>query len=472
MRNFLKTTICIFSLLATGTAIAAPGQFVTQWANVRSTGVLHPLDNWQDVASIAADPNGAPDIRMLQGELWITLNRSEIGMLGLSSENMSNVLRQFAGPTVQVLAHYSQDIAELRIHMVRVERRPDGRVYVSVGDFTPHHGEFYRAYRHFLTPGERAAGRAGYNPFSSFRGDPTDPVFHRIAPDAALVAIGHAMRLNRAPTAWLASSAVRTEVKQKKSGNIFRKKVKTTVNGYAKPQWSFIGPAEMLPEGGDGTLAKICVDPGLIAIRPSDGKPTCDAPEHFAFAGIVASQWSGGNLPEGEDLIYHWSKTERSWTVLAYALFTWPIGGIFSAGAYGLANTVFHSGGSLTQAQDGFGGATGDGILNVLPADSDQVQGIRDGLKAHHVDPSFDAGLTATQQFYRGACPASSTSAQCAAAGLDPGMMFRPDSYSEANSTIELRNRYKACLQAGFAGDALQQCAAPQRTGVFSAPRN
>ena len=202
--------------------------------------------------------------------------------------------------------------------MVRLERRPNGRIYVSTADFTPHHGEFYRAYQNFTTRTEKANGNPGWNPFRIFRGEDSDPVFYNIGEDGALVAIGHAMRLNRASTAWMAVAVPRIETRTETSGNIFNRRVTNIFEGFAKPGWYFIAPKQLvaLPAPISG---QICVDPSLL-VTSDRGTLTCDFPEHFAYAGVVASEWTGGNLPVSEDLLYHWEDTRRSWTVLSNAL--------------------------------------------------------------------------------------------------------------------------------------------------------
>ena len=465
IRILTKIALIVFAAVVSFTqALAAPGDFVSTWATRQLGGatVRFPLGNWMDIANILEQRNGPPQVQMLQGERWIVLNRSEIGMLGLSSAQMSNTIKDLAGPRVQIFAHYSKESAQLRIHMVRLERRPNGRIYVSTADFTPHHGEFYRAYQNYTTRTEKATGGPGWNPFRIFRGDDSDPVFYNIGEDAALVAIGHAMRLNRAPTAWLAWAEGRFDVWTETSGNIFSRRTTTHVDAYAKPRWYFVAPLPMSP--APGRIAQICVDSSLLITR-SDGTVTCDFPEHFAYSGVVASEWTGGNLPTAEQLIYSWSDTRRSFTVLTFSLVA-PLLGL-DTGAYGLASTVFRTGGSLTQAQDGFIGPTGPGTLIPTVPTTEQEAGARQGVLDAHVSPDLNVGLNATQTMYRGTCDPARTNAECLAASKDPGIVYRPDAFAVQNSVAETQRVFAACKAAGFTGAALQQCAAPQRDGLF-----
>lgn len=51
--------------------------------------------------------------------------------------------------------------------------------------------------------------------------------------------------------------------------------------------------------------------------------------------------------------------------------------------------------------------------------------------------------------------------AQCWGLGLDAGQMWRGDTYSEVNMTLEMRAKYEECKALGFTGAELMQCAAP-----------
>ncbi len=470
----LKSTLVAMALalmvLTSMTIEAAPGQFNPRWVPVRVPAgavVDVPTENWTNIASMANTGGGMPDIRLLQGQRWIVFGRDEIGMLGLESVQMSAAIKQLAAPVVQVLAHYSAENARLRIHLVRLERRPDGRVYLSTGDFTPHHGELYRAYRQFLTPAERAAGREGYNPFRRFRGANDDPVFYNIAPDAALVAIGHAMRIHRAATAWLAMAQQRFDVRTESRGNLFRRTVTTIVEGYVRPRWFLVAPVQVSPEGG--LSAQICVDPSHVVRNPANGATTCDAAEHVAHAGVVASEWTGGNLPEAEQMLDRWEQTDRGFTVFTYALAASGLLNASATNSYALINTVFGSGGSLTQAQDGFLGSTGDGHLSASAPASEQQRTMNRRVAEQHITPTPDGGLAQTRRLYTGNCVRSASGAACIAAGQDPGMVSRVDGYAERSTSPEIAVRYLACRAAGWRGGALQQCAARWRSRVVGA---
>ncbi len=496
---------------------ADSGQFVSKWIKVRTTNtsnVYIPAGNWVDIGRVRGAGSSTPKMEMIKGQKWITLARDEVGMLGLSSGQVADVVKQFPGRTMQVFARYSPENSQLRVALIRMEQRPDGFVYVSKGDWTPHHGEFYKAYRNFLTPTEKAdPNQIGYNPFQSFRGDNTDPVFYNISFSAALVAIGLAMRLNQAGAAWLAVSSSRLDVQTHESGNIFRKTVTTTVDGKTSPVWYFVSAPELQPYGG--ASGQICASPAHVIPKSGGGSgdTTCDASEHFVQAGVVASQWSGGNMPSQEDTVYHWETSNSSLSVFSYVVITfllfWAggaaiaagagdsatagaaaaaggtstgssalIGGIFTApefaglaaGTYAVGSTGFGTNAGLTYAQGSYAGSTGAGVLSAPVASSDQEAGLKQGVRIKQISQPLTAGLSATRQLYLGNCPENMTTSECNAAGLTPGVVKRADTYLEENVTMLYRQRYAACISAGYTGVALNQCAAAVPSGAFTDP--
>ena len=83
------------TLIAPLPASAAPGQFTAQWIPYRIsalTTVSYPRDSWQLLGEVARSYAGGFDIRMLQGERWITLAREEAGTLGLSSDQIREIM--------------------------------------------------------------------------------------------------------------------------------------------------------------------------------------------------------------------------------------------------------------------------------------------------------------------------------------------------------------------------------------------
>jgi hypothetical protein len=481
------------SLLAPMRTTAAPGQFAAQWIPYRLsalTTVSYPRDSWQLLGEVARSSAGGFDIRMIQGERWITLGREEAGTLGLSSDQISQVIHAFPRNGTHVFARYSPENAQLRITVNKVERHRDGRIRTYIADFTPHHGARWAAARQYLTDAERAdVNRAGYNPFASFRGDATDPVFYHINWAAAQVAVGHAMRHHGAFAGLIAIAETRFDTRTEESGNIFRKKVKTIVEGYAKPRWYVALPVDVQTYG---TSSMICVMPGATA---------CDAWEHVAVSGVAVAEWQGGNMPAPEDLLYHWDQTRSSFTVFTFALITaalfftgaWALGLEFTLGgagasvaanaglgaaegftigagtigaaagvSYAAGSTVLGGGGPITSVQDGYLGATGNGVFTAPAPTSEHAAAMAQRLRDRHINTPMNSGLTGTTRLYQGNCAEGWTIERCRQSGLDPGILQRPDAYAEFNTVLSLQQSYQRCRAQGLSGVELKKCAAPR----------
>lgn len=502
--RFVLILFAAWSALLPGLSAAANGEFMPPgWIKVRvgQTGeVWYPRDDFHAIAEIRPWLHGGGyDVRMLQGERWITLGREEVGMLGLSSDRIDGAVRSFSANPPIVIARYSPENAELRIAVIKIERGPDGAIRTWLGDFTPYSGERWRVYtRHYLTSQE--AGNPdlpGRNPFAQFAAtDPkncpgsfnpphadspcTDPVFHDINWTAAVVAVGHAMAHYRAPIAFIAMSQSRFTQKKSSSGSLFKKTVKIEVDGYARPVWYVALPKEAQPYGQD---AAICVIPGA---------QSCNDPDLVARAGVRVMRWEGGNMPATEDHLYHWEESHSSFTVLAYGIVVGLLSlagapmlsnvldipsaakALFDTVAYIAESTALGGHGGPLSAQDGFYGATDSGYFDPnatwAASGSEQARGMADAVKRKLIDAPLQNSLTGVREQYSGNCPESWTTAQCRAQGLDPGTLPRPDQYTPYNAPLALRAAYEKCREMGYAGAQLEQCAAPRASGVFSQP--
>lgn len=397
-------------------------------------------------------------------------------------------MSRFPANSSYVFAAYSPENAELHVEIQRIEKRPDGRIYIDDADFTPWHGEKWKAAGKYRTAAEVSAGLPGYNPFENFKGaSMTDAVFHNVGWTGVQVILGHAMRHYNALLGFVAVSRSRLDQHTSTKGGLFKKTVTVTVNGYVKPEWYVATPVEMQTDGG--MTAGICVSQSASGSATT----TCDDPAHIAISGISITQWKGGNMPVDESQIYTWQQKKSSFTIIFFtlvlALLTWGMAlallgpsGVVMAGTvgsglgagslaaiagatYALASTTFGSGGSLTQAQAGMFGSTGNGVLTVnLSSLSAQSQGLAKAVHNSMVLPAQGYSITGMNKLYNGACPTNYSVAQCKAAGLDPGQIWRSDGYSEVNMTAEMRAQYTTCKQQGLTGTALMQCAAPNAT--------
>ena len=456
---------------------AAKSSTWVSMANNRGYGqsVLWPKDNYTKIGEMtwardATNPNeAAMNWKMIEGERWITNGREDIGKAGISSAQMSSRIDAFPKTAAFVFAAYSPESAELVIEMQKIEKTPLGQIVVYRGDFTPHHGEFWRWKRDFMTLVEASdITRVGYNPFQNFRGANTDPVFHDCDWKCANVAIGFAMRYSQAHVAWVASDKTRFTQITKKSGGFIKKKVTTYIDAYAKPQWFVATAVELQPEGG---MHSICVVNTGVATNGTTS--TCDRTEHMATSGISMVEWTGGNMPDTEEKVYSYVHSKSSFTVIAFTILTFAVTwglasalsgviGAGSAGAFaggginalsaGLAGAGLYAGvavlggASLTTAQAGWAGSTGNGVLTPDYGSMDQHQKrLVQGVKNKQINSRVGTGLAGVKSLYSGNCAESYTSAQCKAAGLDPGAMRRPDTYIESNTTLQMREAETRC---------------------------
>ncbi len=460
-----------------------------KWINYAGTSVSVPRDNWRNLGTAVWDRSGGFDLNMIDGERWITLGRADAGSLGLSSREISDRMERFPANASYVFAAYSPENGELSIEVQRIEKRPDGIIYVDQADFTPWHGEKWKAAGKYRTASEVGYGTAGYNPFENFKGSTSDdPVFHNISWTGAQVAVGHAMRHYGAMVGFIAVSQSRTTQTQSTSGGLFKKTVTTTVKGWVKPEWYIATPVELQQENAQ--IASICVSATQTATETS----SCDDPAHVAISGVSVSSWKGGNMPMDEEMVYKWVHKQSSWSIAFFAVIlavvTWGVAlavtaaaptlmasvqaatGLGAAGlgavagvAYGVASTAMHSGGGIAQAQGGFFGSTGNGVFKVdLGSMSVQSKGLAEGVRNKHVLSGWGSNTTSSQKLFKGACAEDKTVEECTTLGLDSGQMWRGDTYQEVNTTLDMRARHAACKAEGLTGAALQQCAAPNAT--------
>jgi hypothetical protein len=292
-----------------------------------------------------------------------------------------------------------------------------------------------------------------------------------------------AMRASDAHIGYIASTKTRFTQKIKKSGGMLKKKVKVTINGYAKPQWFIATPLEVQPEGG---ISSICaVDNG--AVTSYGNTSSCDSKYHVVTSGVSLMSWSGGNVPEIEEQLYNYVYKKSSFTVLAFTILTFALTwGIASAlattvgigagtgaaitplasasiGAGIYAGTAVLSGAGITSAQAGWAGSTGNGVLKPDTSAMSRHQiGLNQGIHNKQIASRVGTGLQGYQNLYRGDCPEGWTGKACVAAGLDTGSMHRTDSYIESNVVRQLRESEARCKLAGLTGKALAICTAPK----------
>ena len=232
-------------------------------------------------------------------------------------------------PTATVFAIYDPQTATGSILMMRAWMTVQRSVRLQAAAFTPHSYDL-QSEGGELTDYERALAvdlpwtKGGhFNPFDDFKGHPDGKTFIHVQPAAFYAAVAAAMKYSRAEVGYIATLDARQEIKQKKSGNLVRKRVTTTENVYVRPAWTAVtlpGPANT----GAGTYsfcfpAAACPAAG---IRPPAGSrcvgEACvyDAGMNFFDAGV------GHNFPADESLVFQHRETKSGFTFLAMIVFT------------------------------------------------------------------------------------------------------------------------------------------------------
>ena len=285
--------------------------------------------------------------------------------------------------------------------------------------------------------------------------------------------------------AFIASDKTRFDQYTRKSGGLFKKTVTTYIDGYVKPQWFVASFIEAQPDGG---ISAICVK-DIGATTGYGNTTSCDDPAHLATSMVSIKEWKGGNMPEIEEKAYAWVHKKSSFTVLAFTILTFIVtygamsafagamgvgasgasvglsslqGAAIGAGVYAGVNIL--SGASLTEAQAGWAGNTGNGVLQVNSgSQSEHQRNLNAGIRNKQTNSRVGTGLQGVSKVYKGNCTDETmTKKQCIAAGLDPGQMHRADSFHEVNIVKQMRIREAECKQEkpNISKAVLQKCAA------------
>lgn len=474
--------------------------YYERFGDLEGTGVTRvrvPRDNWRLIAQISGTGRTDSGNFMIQGEGWITYGVEGVGRLGLDPNQVAMILnRDENGNPPWIVARYFPEQAKLKIDVFKITRDAAGRQQVWVSNFTPHHGEHWKAARRYVTEAERTnIVKAGYNPFEKFRGYDDDPMFHNIGWGAAQVAISHAMQYHDSVFSLYVETKNRFTQTQSTSGSFLRKTVTTTTTGYATPHFYLAMPLNMSP-------ARNNINPSSFGVICVTGATTCDDEAHVVAAMIALEPLEGGNIPKIEQQLYYNVSTSSSWTTVAFALMTAALTygavgmyaaaagggatagsaavGISAAAAGGNAGAIYSGytqltqGGSLVSPQQGWMGKVGwspsgvsNGSSTGASCTNEYCAGLYAAIQQRHVntdvlDASGSGNLQATNQMIQGNCDPTWTIAQCRAAGLNAGTaLYRPDSYIEAKTAYAMKMRERDCKNQGLTGKELRQCISP-----------
>jgi len=265
--------------------------------------------DWQRVTDmpLSATPGSAT---VVGGSEAIQLANRSAAALGLSASDVASAVTLFPANVPYIFARYNPLDGTLRVDVFKLEKtivngaRTAGLYRAT---FTPSNGDFWKASRSYIHPDAYKAGNTpGVNPFATFIGG--DDYFHGIGMAGAQVAIGHAMRYAGAPLAVLQVADAKTATETQKSGNAFRKKVTTIVNGITKPRWYIAQPASFMQRSTTMPMASICA--------PDPRRDSCAVYE-TASSGVSFEEFNGGMLSSAEDKWELDRQTKSGWGFLA-----------------------------------------------------------------------------------------------------------------------------------------------------------
>jgi hypothetical protein len=265
--------------------------------------------DWQRVSDmpLAASPGSST---VAGGDEAILLANRSAAAMGLKAADVASAVSLFPANVPYIFARYNPLDGTLRVDIFKLEKTVENgvrRAGVYRATFTPSNGDFWKASRSYIHPDAYKAGNTpGVNPFARFIGG--DDYFHGIGMAGAQVAIGHAMRYAGAPLAVLQVAETRTGTETQKSGNAFRKKVTTIVNGFAKPRWFIAQPAAVMQRSTTMPMASLCA--------PDPTRVSCAVYE-TATSGVSFEEFDGGMLSNAEEKWELDRQTKSGWGFLA-----------------------------------------------------------------------------------------------------------------------------------------------------------
>jgi hypothetical protein len=394
----------------------------------------------------------------------VASNNRTAAALGLQANQVADVMSLFPTGVPFVFARYNPMSGQLHVDVFKVEKA-GAKMKMMQAPFTPAHGGAYAANMTYATPSDRANGFSpGKNPFDLFM-QAGDDTFYNVGLNAVQVIVGHAMQATSASVGLVAVAKTRPNQYQTKSGGWFKKTVTTHVEGFTKPEWYIVTPAQFQPHGVSSNYCAIDV------AQPSD----CPV-QYNVTSGVVWSQWTGGSLPAFEDMTSNWTQSKSSFTLLAMVAITFLV--VMSAGALAVAagagatalgpatfiqglmttttaaatggmtmSTVLASAAIEAAAVGAVGGLAGAGLTDgvtapytgarsgfetISPPSGEAQRSLYDGTIAKFDTPTVVGSgvLAVSQGLYGSGCAPGAASTECADSGIVP----RKDTGAQVNS--------------------------------------
>jgi hypothetical protein len=458
------------SLIPAGQAVAAPicsGSTASEVCAVKQfpTGAYaYAKFQWNQVGQLDQSPKDGITIKMASGDRVVASNNRTATALGLQANQVADVMSLFPTGVPFVFARFNPMSGNLSVDVFKVEKA-GGKMTMMQAPFTPAHGGAFAAAMTYATPSDRANGFSpGKNPFDLFN-QPGNDAFHNVGMGAVQVIVGHAMQAAGASVGLVAVAKTRPNQYQTKSGGWFKKTITTHVEGFTKPEWYVVTPAQFQPHGASSQYCAI------------DVPNPADCPQQLAVkSGVVWSQWTGGSLPAFEDMTSNWTESKSSFTLLAMIAVTFLI--VMTAGALAVAagagatalgpatfiqglmatgagtaaggltmSTVLTSAAIEAAAVGVVGGLSGAGLSDgviapyqgarsgfevIAPPTGAAQRSLYDGTIAKFDTPTITAvGVRAVSQgLYGTSCTPGASSTEC----TDSGVVPRKDTGAETNN--------------------------------------
>lgn len=314
--------------------------------------------------------------------------------LGLSAAATAHKSAGYVSSAPVVFVNHSMGDNSARVDIFKTVKLADGSIELLTAQFTPAHGAAWSAAGATQRAGRLTATQTAFDPNPLERFATTDltkdpNLFYNLSVTASQVVAGMAMRRVGAPIGYMHVVYPEIQQRQEKSGGLLRKKVKTIIEGFSRPEWYILTPTRMQPYGSD---AVIC------AVEPPPGG-SCPAEGPVIQAMVNAERWEGA-LPETLTLVYSWDQTNSSWTVLAFGLLAFA-GGLAIAYS-GLGSVFAGNAGAISSISTGVGSAVTNAVLVDLSL-SAVGAAVADGVGYIAANMLISgSGLTAPQRHYWG----------------------------------------------------------------------
>lgn len=408
----------------------------------------------------------------------LTVNSKEVLERSQGKVTASQLVKSFETLAVSapmVIGQFDPANATLRIDIVKAQKKlsPDGESSLVLGaaQFTPEFGKHWEFARTYATDSQRLSGEMGQNPFVNFPSN-TEGLFTKTGLAAVQVIMGHAMRFAGANIGVLSVNVHRMDVSNSTSGNMFKKKVTTTIRGMVKPLWYLVTPSNVGFDSSAGSIkqeAVICI---------STASP---CPESSVVPSMVSMQEvSGDDFESFEQEVYRHTQSESGLTLLSgiliAGLFSFASASLLSTGsggffssiaaegfpslgitglnltsggssllgsaaqgalidgiAYGAGAFVFNGADSLTDIQKSsiLIGDVKDGTISQATFSGHEANAVNNLKTYSSTSPLTANKLEAEKSVYFGGCAAGMAGLDCAA---EKGLLPRVDRYSEKES--------------------------------------